>query len=96
MGFMNKRKSQRVLVPVTQTAPARPFGILDGYVPLSTPQTKLYYALREAVPVIDAAIFKLVRLTGGFNVKCGDASAQRELERFMRSINVGEIGRAHV
>ncbi len=89
MGFMNKRKSQRVLVPVTQTAPARPFGILDGYVPLATPQTKLYYALREAVPVIDAAIFKLVRLTGGFNVKCGDASAQRELERFMRSVNVG-------
>lgn len=89
MGLMKKRKSQRVCVPVAQTAPARPFGILDGYVPLATPQIKLYYALREAVPVIDAAIFKLVRLTGGFSVKCSDASAQRELDGFIRTVNVG-------
>jgi hypothetical protein len=50
---------------------------------------RLYYALREAVPVIDAAIFKLVRLTGGFTVECGNAEAQRAVDEFIRCVPVG-------
>lgn len=63
MSLFSKKSAAKTAVPVPQTGPqgGHPFGILDGYVPLSTPQVKLYYALREAVPVIDAAIFKLVR-----------------------------------
>ena len=40
-----------------------PFGALGGYVPLGGGDTALYRTIREAVPVVDAAICKLVRLT---------------------------------
>ena len=45
-----------------------PFALLDGYVPLHEPAFGLYRAIREAVPVVDAAILKLVRLAGGVSV----------------------------
>ena len=48
----------------------------------------LYYALREAVPVIDAAVTKLVRLTGGFCVRCSDPDAQAFLDDFLRRVPV--------
>ena len=39
-----------------------PFGVLDGYVPLGRGETALYRSIREAVPLVDAAIWKLVLL----------------------------------
>jgi len=88
MGIFKNRKISRVSAPVTQNTNKHPFGILDGYVPLAAPQMKLYYALREAVPVIDAAIFKIVRLTGGFTVEC-DGAAQAVLDEFVQNVPVG-------
>jgi len=88
MGISKNRKISRISAPVTQNSNKHPFGIIDGYVPLAMPQLKLYYALREAVPVIDAAVFKLVRLTGGFTVEC-DSAAQAELDEFVQSVPVG-------
>jgi len=88
MGIFKNRKISRISAPVTQNSNKHPFGIIDGYVPLAMPQLKLYYALREAVPVIDAAVFKLVRLTGGFTVEC-DSAAQAELDEFVQSVPVG-------
>ncbi|MBQ7121225.1 MAG: serine/threonine protein phosphatase [Clostridia bacterium] len=89
MGIFKSRKISRVSAPVTQNASRHPFGIIDGYVPLAAPQMRLYYALREAVPVIDAAIFKLVRLTGGFAVECDNAAAQSAVDEFVQSVPVG-------
>ena len=66
-----------------------PFVQMDGYVPLGTGETALYRAVREAVPVVDAAIGKLVRLCGGVKVACRDKRAQEGLERFVRTVNVG-------
>lgn len=66
-----------------------PFGLLDGYVPLRTAETRLYRAVREAVPVVDAAIYKLIRLTGGLSVRCGDPAAERELAEFLRTVPAG-------
>lgn len=66
-----------------------PFLQLDGYVPLSRGELELYRAIREAVPVVDAAICKLVRLCGGVRVTCRDPAAQEELERFLRTVSVG-------
>ncbi|MGN0567106.1 MAG: serine/threonine protein phosphatase, partial [Acutalibacteraceae bacterium] len=63
--------------------------MLDSYTPLSGNQVRLYYALREAIPIIDAAIFKLVRLTGGFEVKCADKRCEKVLERFIQNVEVG-------
>ena len=42
-----------------------PFGMLSGYVPLRNGEARLYRAVREAVPVVDAAIYKLIRMSGG-------------------------------
>ncbi len=91
MGLFKNRKipASRVSMPVVQAANRHPFGAIDSYVPLGAPQHRLYKALREAVPVIDAAIFKLVRLTGGFSVECTDIQAQRELEEFIEAVPVG-------
>ncbi len=89
MGLFKNRKTERISVPVTQNANRRPFGMIDSYVPLGAPQMRLYKALREAVPVIDAAIFKLVRLTGGFRIECDDYAAQTVIDEFAESVPVG-------
>lgn len=68
---------------------AHPFGMFDGYVPLGSGDIRLYRAIREAVPVVDAAIMKIIRLTGGFEVKCGDKKAEGELTAFLRTVNTG-------
>ena len=66
-----------------------PFVQLDGYVPLGRGETRLYRAIREGVPVVDAAICKLVRLCGGVKVICREARAQEGLDRFLRTVDVG-------
>ena len=66
-----------------------PFVQLDGYVPLGWGETRLYRAIREGVPVVDAAICKLVRLCGGVKAVCRDGRAQEGLDRFLRTVDVG-------
>ena len=66
-----------------------PFVQMDGYVPLSRGEMSLYRAIREAVPVVDAAVCKLVRLCGGVTAVCRDGRAQEELDRFLRTVPVG-------
>lgn len=66
-----------------------PFAELSSYVPLCAGERRLYDALREAVPVIDAAIGKILRLTGGFSVSCPDGETQRKLNRFLAGVPVG-------
>ena len=57
-------------------------------------EKELYDRLRYAVPIIDAAIMKIIRLTGGFSVKCSDESCQQELESFLENVPVGLTGRS--
>ena len=70
----------------------------DGLLPLSPsaqmlPQEyQLYDALRLAVPVIDAALRKIVRLTGGLRLKAEHPDAQRLLDRFTQSVPVNGTG----
>ena len=66
-----------------------PFAALRGYMPLGGADAALYRSVREAVPIVDAAIGKLVRLSGGFRVLCEDERAQEELGEFLRTVNVG-------
>ena len=57
--------------------------------PLSTPDCRLYDAMREAVPVIDAALDKIIRLVGSFAVISSDSRHQRELNEFIDNVQVG-------
>ena len=54
----------------------------------------LYDRLRFAVPVIDAALTKIIRLTGGFRVVCDDEDMQAELDSFLENVPVGLTGRS--
>lgn len=66
-----------------------PFGMLRGYTPLRNGEIRLYRAIREGVPVVDAAIYKLIRMTGGITAICGDPQAERALREFLRTVPVG-------
>ena len=66
-----------------------PFRMLGGVTALGGGELEVYQQIRNAVPILDAAIGKLVRLTGGFTVSCGNWKAERELERFLKTVNAG-------
>ena len=57
-------------------------------------QADIFEQLRENVPVIDACIDKIVRLTGDFTVVAEDERWQAELDGFCRSVPVGISGRS--
>ena len=86
-----KRKRQSAASPevcsVQTINSSNPFSLFDG-ISLGRHDLQLYSALREAVPIIDAAVTKLVRLTGGFEVKCRDGRAQLILDRFISQVCV--------
>ena len=73
----------------TRSVGDHPFGILDGYAPLRNGEIRLYRAIREAVPIVDAAILKLIRLCGGLQVVCDRQEAQAELDHFLKTMNTG-------
>ncbi len=90
LGKRKKTSEVREVVAVPQTgSKSHPFSSLSAYMPSSPVDTRLYSGLREAVPVIDAAIGKLVRLLGEFRVICDDAAAEKELSYFLENVNVG-------
>lgn len=89
MGIFKKLSSSKTAVTAPQTYRHNPFDRLDNYVPLANVQNSLYRELREAVPVLDAAIYKIVRLTGGFHVECSKNSHTAALQSFLRNVSVG-------
>lgn len=64
-------------------------GWADGGKGQGCGEMALYRQLRRTVPVVDAAIGKLVRLVGGFEVKCADRAAEQALRRFLNEVPVG-------
>lgn len=68
---------------------SHPFTGLQGFVPLGGGEERIYREIRESIPVLDAAVGKLVRLTGGFSVECRNPEAQERLEQFLRWVPCG-------
>ena len=58
----------------------------------SLTQQSLYKSLRENVPVIDAAIGKLIRLLGDFSVSGADDTCTKEVNAFIGGVNVDGSG----
>lgn len=91
MRLFSKRKSPRP--PGVQTCTTADRGIIPELHAAEHPaQLRLYRELRENVPVIDAAIMKLVRLLGDFRVICADELSQQRLDRFLSQVQVGGTG----
>ena len=86
---MNFRKKSPSL-PAVQTAGAR--CIQDFPVHFCT--YELFDKVRRAVPIIDAAISKIIRLIGSFQVVCADPNQQDALNNFLQNVPVGLTGQS--
>ncbi len=89
MKWKRKEKSGVSAVCQLRDGQAHPFGALRGYVPLCRGEERVYQELREALPVLDAAVGKLVRLSGGFQARCRNAAAQQRMDEFLRTVPCG-------
>ena len=93
-GVGKLRKNRKEAKPVTAVCQLRsgnihPFSAIRSFTPLGGGEEQMYREMREAVPVLDAAVGKLVRLSGGFGVKCRSAKAQKALEQFLKTVPCG-------
>ena len=88
---MKRKRKEKPVAAVCQlrSGEVHPFGALRSFTPLGTGEEQMYRQLREAVPVLDAAVGKLVRLTGGFSVKCKSAEAEQKLKLFLQNVPCG-------
>ena len=87
--FKGKKKDDYSAVQ-TVSAPVKthPFYELNNYSPRADFENDLYTLLREAVPIIDAAICKTVRLVGSFKIECEDKELEFELNNFASHVKV--------
>lgn len=87
-----KKKSD---LPLEVTAVQRSSALNVDFPNIIDPfEKELYDRLRNAVPVIDAALMKVIRLTGGFKVICSDERLQPELDFFLENVPVGLEGKS--
>lgn len=88
-----KGRKQRV-----QAGSAAVYSVSRGSEPAEFPNSlehwekELYDKLRFTVPVIDAAIGKIVRLTGGYRIICSDKRMQEAMDNFVSGVPVGLTG----
>ena len=87
--FKRQRETAAPAAVQLRNSTRHPFGMLRDYVPMRTGEFQLYREVREAVPLVDAAIYKLIRLSGGVTAVCGDRAAERELRDFLRTVPAG-------
>ncbi len=94
MEFFKKKNQTKAAVQTAPAhfAPGHPFSILGKYNSLSSPEIKLYKTLREAVPIIDAAISKIIRLTGEFKIKCDNEDIEYKINKFISNVQVNSCG----
>lgn len=85
-------KSKKMTRAAVQTAPQpRPeHWQPQRFLPAEAP---LYRALRQSVPIIDAALQKIVRLTVDFTLTAAEPEAQPLLSRFAAEVPVGASGK---
>ena len=66
-----------------------PYAGLRSFTPQRGGELRLYQAVREAVPVVDAAVCKLIRLSGGALVFCEDPETEKRLRDFLERVPAG-------
>ena len=84
-----KKDAGPVAVCQLRSGQTHPFGSLRSFMPLGTGEEQVYRQLREAVPVVDTAVGKLIRLTGGFQARCKSKGAQERLDAFLKTVPCG-------
>ena len=88
--FGRKKQAEKPPAVAVQTVPrdCRP-GLFAAYPKAqSAAERRLYASLRASVPMIDAAIGKIIRLIGKFRIIADDPSAQAAADDFVRGVRV--------
>lgn len=91
LGLFGKSKKQTnaaCCAVQTSSYTNHPFGNLNSHVALSC-DNGVYTALKNSVPVVDAAISKIIRLCGGFRFETGNDLLDEEINDFFETVNVG-------
>lgn len=83
-----KQADKPSTLPIAQTVPKYGGSPAFALQAQTHAERSLYAALRRSVPVIDAAIGKIVRLIGSFHIVTDDPSAQAEADCFAREVMV--------
>ncbi len=86
-----KKKAAPAVAAVCQlrSGDTHPFGAMRSFTPLGGGEERIYREMRESIPVLDAAVGKMVRLCGGFQAVCRDPAAQRRLNDFLQMVPCG-------
>ena len=87
--FRRKEHPMAAVTTQIRRTDRMPFGVEGAQRPLTGAEVQLYRAIRQAVPVVDAAIYKIIRLCGGLQVRCEDSAAQEGMDGFLRQVPVG-------
>jgi hypothetical protein len=90
--FSRPKKTKSFVAAQTAPSTNNPFSVLENYFPSAAEETELYRALKNSVPIISAAITKLVHLTGGFKMNCSKEIYQPILDEFVEGIDVSSTG----
>lgn len=83
-----KQADKPSALPIAQTVPKYGGSPAFALQAQTHAERSLYATLRRSVPVIDAAIGKIVRLLGSFRIVTDDPSAQAEADCFAREVMV--------
>lgn len=86
-----KKKSQNsnaACAVQTSIATNHPYYNLSSYMPINA-ESRVYAELRNAIPILDAAINKIVRLCEGFKFDTGNEKVNDMMNSYFETINVG-------
>lgn len=87
--FFKKKSNDQPDLGSVQMRPGyyHPFNGLNSYVPLKK-QLELYKLMREAIPILDTAIYRLVRLVGTPKIEFESDRTQKEFDQFFDEVRV--------
>lgn len=87
-GRKNRRENQKNALPVQTVPKDRQTGLdlFERFETGSRAERELYSSMREAVPIIDAALCKIVRLIGRFEVKTENTACKKIADDFIKNV----------
>ncbi len=88
MNFFRKKHTDDSFAVQSVSGESYSFNSFERNRPITRYEKQLYRELRENIPIIDAAIYKIIRLVGRFTVKCDDISVQNKLNLFLGNVRV--------
>lgn len=95
--FKNRKSIDNVktinnVIPQISRKNKHPFYQINSYIPFKNKEFELYKAIKEAIPLIDGAIDKIVRLIDGFQIRCTNSVTELKINHFMKNVPVNTCG----